>query len=91
MESRLHAFIRGDVQGVFFRANTQDRARELGLTGWVRNRSDGSVEVVAEGDKGKLESLLSWCRHGPRAATVSGVEHEWEEKKGEFADFEIRY
>lgn len=87
----MHIMVYGGVQGVFFRANTQDKARELGLTGYVRNLPDGSVEIVAEGDRGKLESLLAWCRHGPPAASVLRVEHGWEEKKEGFADFSIRY
>lgn len=91
MDARLHIFVFGDVQGVFFRANTQDKARELGLRGWVRNARDGSVEIVAEGEKEALEQLLEWCSHGPAAATVSRLEHAWLENKDEFNDFRIRY
>jgi len=91
MDARLHISVFGDVQGVFFRANTQDKARELGLRGWVRNVRDGSVEIVAEGEKETLEKLLEWCSHGPVAATVSRLEHEWLENKNEFSDFKIRY
>lgn len=92
MKARLQMRIFGDVQGVFFRAGTQDQARLLdGVTGWVRNAEDGSVECVAEGEKEKLEQLLEWCREGPSGATVEKVEHEWLEYKGEFKGFEIRY
>jgi acylphosphatase len=85
--ARVHLRIYGQVQGVFFRASTEAEARRLGLTGWVRNRPDGSVEVVAEGPKAKLEELLAWCRHGPPRAQVDRVEVEWGEAGGEFSGF----
>lgn len=88
---KIHIRVLGSVQGVFFRANTADKARELGVTGFVRNVRDGSVEIVAEGKREKLERLLEWCSHGPAAARVSKVEHEWLEGAHEFADFRIRY
>jgi acylphosphatase len=91
MKVRLHAFVFGLVQGVFFRANTRDKAIELGLAGWVRNVRDGSVEIVAEGEKETLEKLLDWCSHGPISASVSKLEHEWLDNKDEFQDFRIRY
>ena len=87
MNSRIHIFVYGNVQGVFFRANTTSTAKKLGVTGWVRNRSDGSVEVIAEGEKQKLEQLLEYCHHGPEAASVEKVKSEWGEYKGEFSDF----
>jgi len=87
VNSRIRIFIYGEVQGVFFRANTTSTAKKLGITGFVRNRTDGSVEVVAEGDKQKLEKLREWCSHGPEAAIVEKVKSEWEEYKGEFSDF----
>ncbi|MEM3555286.1 MAG: acylphosphatase [Candidatus Micrarchaeia archaeon] len=90
-KARLHAEIYGIVQGVFFRSNTQRKAFSLGLTGWVRNRRDGSVEVLAEGEREALEELLSWCRKGPPGARVDRVEHFWEDYKGEFSSFSIRY
>jgi acylphosphatase len=89
--ARLHLLIRGDVQGVFFRANTKGKADELGVTGWVRNCEDGSVECVAEGEKEKLERLLEWCKKGPSGANVSGVDEKSEEFKGNFKRFSIRY
>ncbi|MBD3210032.1 acylphosphatase [Candidatus Micrarchaeota archaeon] len=87
----VHIKVHGHVQGVFFRANTQDYARRLDLKGWVRNLGDGSVEIVAEGDRDNLEQMLEWCHEGPSAAHVSEVEHEWVENKGKFTDFRIRY
>jgi len=80
----LHARIFGIVQGVFFRSNTEDWARSLSLTGWVRNASDGSVEIVAEGEKSKLEKLLELCRKGPPGARVKKITIEWLDYRGEF-------
>ena len=92
MKSRLHIRIFGDVQGIFFRARTQDHARLIsGITGWVRNVEDGSVEVMAEGEKEKLVQLLEWCSHGPAGARVEKVEHEWKKFSGEFKSFEVRH
>jgi len=91
IKTRLHAIVYGYVQGVFFRANTQRKAIELGLSGWVRNRNDGSVEIIAEGEKEALGSLLSWCKKGPPGARVDRMEHSWEDFKGEFSSFSIRY
>ncbi len=91
--TRVRAYVRvyGRVQGVFFRANTVDKARELGVTGYVRNMPDGSVEAVIEGDKEKVEKLISWMHIGPPLARVDRVEVEYQEYKGEFTDFRIRY
>jgi acylphosphatase len=70
---RVRAIVTGRVQGVAFRASTVDEARELGLTGWVANRADGSVELEAQGDAARVSALLAWCAHGPPAARVTGV------------------
>ncbi len=91
MAVRLHLRIYGDVQGVFFRANTRTVADRLGISGWVRNLPDGSVEVLAEGKREMLEELLEWCKHGPVSATVERVEEKWVEGKKEFIGFEVRY
>lgn len=88
---RLHMKIQGIVQGVFFRANAQNIASGLGITGWVRNCPDGTVEIVAEGKKEKLKALLEWCQHGPESASVDKVEPKWEKAKDEFQSFRIRY
>jgi acylphosphatase len=74
MREQVHVRIRGRVQGVFFRASTEERARALGLTGWVRNSPGGSVEAVAEGEQAALEHFLTWCRQGPPAAEVDAVD-----------------
>ena len=88
-KQRVHLRIKGRVQGVFFRYETQSVAQRLGLVGWVRNRLDGSVEVVAEGEKEKLDELIKWCHQGPPLARVDSVEVRWEEPTGEFKNFSI--
>ena len=87
--ARVHLLIEGSVQGVFFRASAQAEASRLGLTGWVRNRPDGAVEVVAEGERKKIDDLIAWCRHGPRGAEVEDVQVEWKSFSGEFETFRI--
>lgn len=74
--------VKGKVQGVFYRASTQAKAKELGLSGWVKNEEDGSVLIEAEGEEQKLEKLLEWCRQGPGAAIVNDVEFEEVEPQG---------
>jgi acylphosphatase len=91
LRERLHAVVRGRVQGVSFRYYTQERAAGLGLRGWVRNRPDGSVEVLAEGARPDLQHLLDFLGRGPRAAVVAGVEAEWTPAQGGLEGFEIRW
>lgn len=90
---RLHARIEGRVQGVGFRYFVLTRAQALGLTGWVGNRVDGQVEVVAEGEHDALENLLAVLFEGPRGALVMDVHYEWGVASGEFDHFgvQIRY
>ena len=88
--ARLHAEIEGFVQGVGFRNFVQINALEYNLTGWVRNRWDGSVEAVAEGSRGDLEKFLTALRRGPRSSHVTGVLTEWSEGTGEFYSFSVR-
>lgn len=88
--NRLHVRLEGRVQGVGFRFFVQRTANELGLTGWVRNRWDGSVEVLAEGPRPALERLLGALRRGPRGALVTNSRVSWEEPSGEFAYFSVR-
>lgn len=87
--SRVHIFVSGIVQGVGFRATTSSMARELGLTGWVRNLPDGRVEAVFEGEKEKIEEILERIKKGSFFIRVDKVEVAWEEYKGEFDKFEI--
>lgn len=87
---RLHAVVRGRVQGVSFRYYTQAEALRLGLTGWVRNLRDGTVEVTAEGQRATLEQLLTFLHRGPTAARVAAVTPAWSPATGEFRLFDIR-
>lgn len=87
--ARAYVRLSGRVQGVFFRAETRDRARSLGLAGWVRNAHDGSVEAAFEGPSERVRSMLEWCRRGPALAEVEDVSVEWEEPQREHG-FEIR-
>jgi acylphosphatase len=80
--------ITGRVQGVGFRFYTQRKARELGLTGWVRNCRDGSVEAVIQGDPGAVETMIAWARRGPRSAVVSDVRVT--DASGDYTAFETR-
>jgi acylphosphatase len=82
-DARARVVIRGRVQGVFFRVETRERARSLGLAGWVRNNPDGTVEAVFQGERDRVDSMLAWCRRGPAAAHVEDVEVEWAEPRAE--------
>jgi acylphosphatase len=88
---RAHLIIEGRVQGVFFRDTTRREATGLGLRGWVKNRFDGSVEVVAEGPRDVVDKLVEWCRHGPPAARVNALQRLDEEFTGEFDAFTITF
>ncbi len=90
-QARLHAVVEGRVQGVNFRYYTVRTARRLGLTGWVANRWDGTVETVAEGPRAALEALLNFLHEGPPAARVTRVNVRWEQPTGEFTNFTVRY
>ncbi|MHB8054350.1 MAG: acylphosphatase [Candidatus Aminicenantales bacterium] len=89
MNERLRASIRGDVQGVSFRWFIAREAGRLHLRGWVRNRRDGRVEVLAEGERTSLEALIVTLRRGPRLARVDDVDLLWEGASGEFDGFQI--
>jgi len=86
---RVCLIIHGKVQGVFFRASTQNKAKELGLSGFVRNRQDGTVEIVAEGNESRLLELLNWCRIGPDMAIVDSVQSDWSPYEAQFEDFRV--
>lgn len=89
MKLRSRFVVHGLVQGVCFRWFICDEARRFGLTGWVRNCRDGTVELVAEGEEGALHILLKSCRQGPRSARVSDVDVQYETATGEFEGFHI--
>ncbi|OQX63614.1 MAG: acylphosphatase [Deltaproteobacteria bacterium] len=86
---RIHLIVEGRVQGVWFRESTRREAVSLGLTGWVRNKPDGSVELVAEGPEDQIDILAAWCRQGPPAAKVNRVREHRENWTGEFDSFDI--
>jgi acylphosphatase len=86
---RLHAIVHGRVQGVSFRFYTRDEADALGLTGWVANRDDGSVEVVAEGPRAALDRLAAWLHHGPPGARVTDVHIDFLPSTDQFDQFTI--
>ena len=88
---RVHVIISGHVQGVFFRDKTQRQANARGVTGWVRNLTDGRVEAVFEGDEKVVQQVVSWCHQGPPNAYVTGVENHSEAVTGEYLSFSIRY
>ncbi len=88
---RVHVFISGKVQGVWFRAYTEAEAKKLGVKGWVRNLPDGRVEAVFEGEDSAVDKIVAWCHKGSPYAKVEDVEVIEEPYKGEFADFKIRY
>ncbi len=89
--ARAHLLISGRVQGVFYRAFTRETASYLGLCGWVRNLPDGRVEAIFEGNRDMIEEAINRCRSGPPGARVDEIDINWEEFKGEFNDFSIRY
>lgn len=88
---RIHVYVSGRVQGVFFRAETERAARALNLAGWVRNLDDGRVEALFEGDDLSADQMLSWCHSGPPHARVESVESGEEPFAGNLTGFTIRY
>jgi len=88
---RAQAVISGRVQGVFFRVETQRAAERLGVFGRVRNRPDGTVEAVFEGEQQAVDATLNWCRQGPGSARVDKVDVSWRDYTGEFKRFDITY
>lgn len=88
-QKQLQMVVHGMVQGVYFRASTQREARRIGITGWVKNRGDGAVEIVAEGEEDAVKDLLAWAQHGPSTARVEGVDTRWRSYTGDFSEFKI--
>jgi len=91
LKVRAHVFVSGRVQGVFFRSETAYEAIKRNVCGWVRNLPDSRVEAVFEGEKEAVEQLIEFCKRGPRGARVSNIEVQWEEYKGEFKGFRVKY
>lgn len=91
MKERAHLIIKGMVQGVFYRAFTQEVANGHNLRGWVKNLPDGSVEAVFEGERADIEEAVKECRKGPSSSYVTGIDLSWEPYSGEFSSFYIRH
>jgi acylphosphatase len=91
MKSSVHVLISGKVQGVFFRANTKQKAEMLGLSGWVRNTKDGKVEAMFEGEEEKLDEIIKWCYKGSPLSKVEKVDVKKQNPINEFDNFSIRY
>ena len=90
-KKRVHVIVEGRVQGVFFRAYTSDEAKKLGLAGWVRNRPEGTVEAVVEGDAGAVDTMLRWFYKGSPGSKVTEVHVSEEPPVGDSTTFEIHY
>ncbi len=88
-QKRVQIIIHGRVQGVFYRASAQREAKRLGITGWIKNRQDGTVEALVEGDETKVKEFLNWSQHGPTTARVEDIETRWRSYTGEFSAFKI--
>lgn len=86
---RYHLLIQGRVQGVGYRVSAQTAAQKIGLTGWVRNLSNGNVELIAEGEQLQLKQLLDWAWQGPRFSRVTDISVSEQPATHEFADFDI--
>lgn len=91
MKARANLVVSGMVQGVGYRFFVERVATRYGLTGWVRNRPDGRVEVEVEGERGLINALIEELKVGPRSAYVAAVTTTWKEYQGEFDDFQIRF
>lgn len=88
-KSCAHVYISGYVQGVAFRYYTIRQAKNLGVTGWVRNLRDGRVEVLVEGEESQVNQLVNWCRQGPPAAHVTDIQTEIQPYTGKFTTFDV--
>jgi acylphosphatase len=90
-KATVHAVIRGRVQGVFFRMETKRAAERFGVSGWVKNLKDGTVEAVFEGERERIDAILDWCKQGPPHAHVENLDLKWDEFRGEYQGFEITF
>ena len=91
VQKRIHIFVTGRVQGVFFRQSARVMAIKNNVNGWVRNLGDGRVEIVAEGQESNIDALADWCKTGPANSRVDEFELSEENSTDEFANFEVRY
>lgn len=86
---RAHIIVEGNVQKVFYRLKTRDEAIELGLTGWIKNQKDGTVEAVFEGPENLVKEIILWCKSGPKLAQVKNLKVTYEKATNDFKDFTI--
>jgi acylphosphatase len=91
MKTNVHVIISGRVQGVWFRATTKQKAEQLGITGWVRNTSDGCVEAILEGEEQQVKKMIEWCHEGPPLAVVNKVEIKNQNPTNGFDYFSIKH
>ena len=91
MKTNVHVRISGRVQGVWFRANTKQKAEQLGVFGWVKNTPDGCVEAIFEGEEKSVKEMLEWCNRGPPLAKIENVEIETKNPTDAFDEFSIKY
>lgn len=90
MRKKITLKIYGKVQGIFFRDSSRAMAKELNLSGWAKNETDGTVEIMAEGDDKNLKKFIEWCKYGPDHAEVEKVEIKWAESMDQFDGFIIK-
>ena len=91
MKVRARVVVSGKVQGVFFRSRTKREADSRDVKGWIRNRNDGAVEAVFEGEEEAVTAMVEFCKRGPAYASVTGFNVSWETYAGTFGEFEIKY
>lgn len=91
MKKNVHITINGKVQGIWFRANTKQKAEQLGITGWVKNIPNGSVEAIFEGEENCIKEMIDWCQHGPPQAKVENIEIKEQSITNGFDEFLIKY
>jgi acylphosphatase len=91
MKTRVHVLISGRVQGVWYRASTKQKADELGLTGWVKNTAEGNVEAVFEGEKARVDEMITWCWTGPPRAQVTDIKILPSHHEETFTSFVVLY
>lgn len=90
-KKRVHIYVSGRVQGVYYRQTTLKVAGEIGVFGWVRNTMDGRVEAVFEGDEEKVDKIVEWCKQGPSMASVTNISLMEEKYENEFHDFRVKH
>ena len=91
MEARAKITVNGRVQGVFFRYNAKKQAIINNLKGHVKNMPNGSVDIIIEGEKYKIDNFIAWCHEGSASSQVDSVSVEWQDFKNEFTIFDVRY